>query len=95
MSRSDRQGPRRASALRYEGREAPRVVAQGRDLLADRILQAARDAGIPVREDPVLSQALATLELDQEIPAELYAAVAQALAWAYRLTGRAAAPPAA
>ena len=46
---------------------------------------------MPVREDAVLAQALETLELDTEIPPELYRAVAEALAWAYRLTGRAAA----
>ncbi len=46
---------------------------------------------MPVREDAVLAQALETLELDTEIPPELYRAVAEALAWAYRLTGRATA----
>jgi flagellar biosynthesis protein len=86
MSGPDR--PRKASALRYEGKDAPKVVATGRDLVADKILEAARDAGIPVREDPVLAQALETLELDTEIPPELYRAVAEALAWAYRLTRR-------
>jgi type III secretion system FlhB-like substrate exporter len=44
-----------------------------------------------VREDEVLAQTLATLELDQEIPPKLYKAVAEALAWAYRLAGRTAA----
>jgi flagellar biosynthesis protein len=82
---------RRATALRYEGRDAPKVVATGGGLVADRILDAARAAGIPLRQDPVLVQALATLELEQEIPPELYRAVAEALAWAYRLShGRAA-----
>lgn len=83
--------PRRAAALRYDGRDAPRVVATGRGRVADRILEAARAAGVPLREDPVLMEALATLELDQEIPPELYRAVAEALAWAYRLSGTA--PP--
>jgi flagellar biosynthesis protein len=87
MSRPDRT-TKRATALRYEGRDAPRVVATGKGLVADRILEAARAAGIPLREDPVLLQALATLELEQEIPPELYRAVAEALAWAYRLSGR-------
>lgn len=78
--------PRRAAALRYEpGDEAPRVVATGRGLIADRIVAEARAAGVAVREDAALAQALAALELDLEIPAELYAAVAEALAWAYRL----------
>jgi flagellar biosynthesis protein len=78
---------KRAAALRYDGRDAPRVVATGRGLVAERILEAAREAGVPLREDPVLMEALATLELEQEIPPELYRAVAEALAWAYRLSG--------
>ena len=86
-----REPPRlRATALRYEGggEAAPRVVANGRNLVAEKILEAAHAAGVPVREDPVLAQALETLELEQDIPPELYRAVAEALAWAYRLTGR-------
>jgi flagellar biosynthesis protein len=78
---------KRAAALRYDGRDAPRVVATGRGLVAEKILDAAREAGVPLREDPVLMEALATLELEQEIPPELYRAVAEALAWAYRLSG--------
>jgi len=80
--------PKRATALRYEGRDAPKVVATGKGMVADKILEAARAAGIPLREDPALVQALATLELEQEVPPELYRAVAEALAWAYRLSGR-------
>jgi flagellar biosynthesis protein len=77
--------PRRASALRYEGTGAPRVVASGKGLVADRILAVAREAGLPVREDPALAEALAGLELEREIPEDLYKAVAEALAWAYAL----------
>lgn len=84
MSRPERP-TKRATALRYECR-APRVVATGKGLVAEKILEAARAAGVPLREDPVLVQALATLELDQEIPPELYRAVAEALAWAYQLS---------
>jgi flagellar biosynthesis protein len=80
--------PKRAAALRYDGRDAPRLVASGKGHVADSILEAARAAGVPLREDPVLIEALATLELDQQIPPELYKAVAEALAWAYRLSGR-------
>ena len=79
---------KRASALRYDGREAPYVVANGKGLVAEKIIEAAQAAGIPLREDPVLMEALATLEIDQQIPPELYRAVAEALAWAYRLSGR-------
>lgn len=77
---------RRATALRYEkGEHAPRVTATGSGLVADRILAAAREAGIPVRHDPGLAEALGRLELGAEVPQEMWTAVAETLAWAYRL----------
>jgi flagellar biosynthesis protein len=81
--------PRRASALSYEGVGAPKVVATGKGLIADRIVAAAREAGVAVREDAALAEALAGLDLDREIPEDLYAAVAETLAWAYSLDLRA------
>lgn len=81
--------PRRASALKYEGVGAPRVVAAGQGLIAERIVAAAREAGVAVREDAALAEALASLDLGREIPEDLYAAVAEALAWAYALDVRA------
>lgn len=81
---------RRATALRYEqGRHAPQVVATGAGLVADRILAAAREAGIPVRHDPALAEALAALELGADVPEALWKAVAETLAWAYRLDAQA------
>ena len=65
---------------------APKVVASGRNLIADRIVEEAEKAGVPVRRDAALAEALAGLEIGQEISEELYAAVAEALAWAYGLT---------
>jgi flagellar biosynthesis protein len=91
MSRPDR--GRRAAALRYDGRAAPNLVATGRGHVAEAILEAARLAGVPAMEDAVLVQALAALELGGEVPPELYRAVAEALVWAYRLTGRTAPAP--
>jgi flagellar biosynthesis protein len=83
--------PRKAAALRYERSErAPKVVASGRDRVAQRILEEAERAGVPVREDAALVEALAGLELGTEIGEELYAAVAEALAWAYALDREAA-----
>lgn len=88
---SDKAPPaRRATALSYGGSGAPRVVASGRGLIAERILQEAAAAGVPVREDPALAAVLAALDLEREIPEALYAAVAEALAWAYALDARAA-----
>jgi flagellar biosynthesis protein len=77
-------------ALSYqEGEHAPRVTATGSGLVAERILTAAREAGVPVREDPALARALAALELGAEVPQALWAAVAETLAWAYRLDAQA------
>jgi len=89
MATPERKPGRRAAAVRYRsGDVSPELIASGHGHVADAILQAAADGGIPVREDPALVQALATLELGRHVPAELYAAVAEALVWAYRLTGR-------
>jgi flagellar biosynthesis protein len=79
--------PRRAAALRYDqdGGGAPKVVAVGAGLIADKIVEIAREQGVAIREDPALAEALARLELEQEIPPELFAAVAEVLVWAYGL----------
>ncbi len=77
-----------AVALRYDeaAMGAPRVVAKGADLLALRIRDLAKEAGVPVLQAPPLARALYThCEVDQEIPARLFAAVAQVLAWVYQL----------
>ena len=77
--------PRRATALRYEGTGAPKVTASGQGYIAERIIAVARENGIPIREDRALSEALSALELGEEIPEDLYKAVAEAIAWAYSL----------
>lgn len=77
-----------AVALQYDGETmaAPKVVAKGADLMAFRIRDAAHAAGVPVLEQPPLARALyAHTELDREIPAALFAAVAQVLAWVFQL----------
>jgi len=83
---------KRATALRYEqGERAPRVTATGVGLVADRILAAAREAGIPVRHDAALAEALGALDLGDDVPQALWTAVAETLAWAYRLDAKASA----
>jgi flagellar biosynthesis protein len=79
---------RTAAALRYTGVGAPSVVASGRGHIAEKIIAAAREAGVPVREDRLLAEALAALDLGTEVPEELYRAVAEALVWAHRLARR-------
>ena len=77
-----------AVALKYEDGKmaAPRVVAKGADLLALKIRDIAKDSKVPVLQAPVLARALyAHAELDREIPAALFAAVAQVLAYVYQL----------
>jgi flagellar biosynthetic protein FlhB len=77
-----------AVALKYDDRKmaAPRVVAKGADLLAFKIRDLAKDAKVPVLLMPPLARALyAHTEVDQEIPARLFSAVAQVLAWVYQL----------
>jgi flagellar biosynthesis protein len=81
---------RRATALHYEhGAHAPKVAATGVGLVADRIIAAAREAGVPVRHDAALAEALAKLELGDDVPQALWTAVAETLAWAYRLDAKA------
>jgi flagellar biosynthesis protein len=75
------------SALRYTGAGAPQIVAAGRGHVADTILARAREAGVPVHRDPRLAESLAALALGDEVPEELWTAVAQVLAWAYSLDG--------
>ena len=77
-----------AVALKYEegGMAAPKVIAKGADLVALKIKELALEAKVPVLQSPVLARALyAHAELDREIPAALFAAVAQVLAYVYQL----------
>lgn len=80
----------RAVALRYDADQesAPRVVASGRGELAERILALAGQHGVPVHEDPDLVELLAAAELGEEIPVELYHAVAQLLTFLDALNRR-------
>ncbi|HVW64900.1 MAG TPA: EscU/YscU/HrcU family type III secretion system export apparatus switch protein [Nitrosospira sp.] len=81
-------------ALAYrDGRAAPQVVAKGRGLVAEAIIEKARAHGVYVHESPELVSLLMQVDLDQAIPPELYRAVAELLAWLYRLEGAAALQP--
>lgn len=78
--------PGSAVALSYKkGAAAPRVVAKGRGLIADEIIARAREAGVFVHESPELVGLLMQVDLDAHIPPQLYVAVAELLAWIYRL----------
>ena len=80
------QPPQAAIALAYgHDDSAPRVIAKGRGLIAQAIIERARQNGIYVHESKELVSLLMQVDLDQRIPPELYRAVAELLVWIYRL----------
>ena len=84
MDKSDTR--RSAIALAYqEGMGAPRVVAKGRGVLAETIIERAKEAGVYVHESPALVSLLMQVDIDQHIPPQLYLAVAELLAWLYHI----------
>jgi flagellar biosynthesis protein len=78
---------RQAVALAYGKNPVPMVTAKGDDDLAYRMIQEAQKQGVFISEDPQLLALLSRLEVDQEIPQELYTAVAVVLSWVYWLKG--------
>ncbi len=83
----------RAAALAYTAddvaaKDAPRVVAKGQWRLAEEIIRRAHAAGVPVHESRELVALLMQVDLDERIPPALYVAVAEVLAWVYKLEGR-------
>jgi flagellar biosynthesis protein len=79
-----------AVALHYErgNKEAPRVVARGRGTIGEKIIEVAKANNVPIEENEVLAGALSNVELGDEIPEELYKAVAEVLIFVLRLSGR-------
>jgi flagellar biosynthesis protein len=84
------QKPKKAVALKYEpgSDNAPRVTAKGSGAVADKIIELAKENGIPVKDDPDLVEVLAKLDLNEEIPPELYIIVAELLAFLYKINGK-------
>lgn len=79
-----------AIALHYEKQDggAPRVVASGRGAIGEKIVEAAKAHGVPIENNPGLAAALADVEIGEEIPIELYKAVAEVLIFILRMSGR-------
>jgi flagellar biosynthesis protein len=77
-----------AVALHYDNLGAPRVVATGRGSVGEKIIEVARAHDIPIEQNEVLAGALSHVELGDEIPAELYKAVAEVLIFVLQLSGR-------
>ena len=80
----------KAVALKYHRQtdSAPRVLAKGRGEIAEKIIEVAKAHNVPLYEDKNLVQILEALDLETEIPPELYRAVAEVLAFIYRLNGK-------
>ncbi len=78
---------KRAIALRYDPQrdKAPKLVAKGKGRIAEQILELAKKNDVPIRQDANLVQVLSRLNVDQEIPKEVYQAVATILAFLYRM----------
>jgi len=89
MVNKDKKSPQ-AVALRYDPRSesTPEIVASGRGDLAQQIIAAAKEAGIDIVQDPDLLEVLGRVPVGEEIPAELFQAVAEILAFIYRINGR-------
>jgi flagellar biosynthesis protein len=79
-----------AVALQYEKgtRDAPRVIATGRGLVADRIVQLAEENGVVIESNTALAEALAGIELDDTIPLELYEAVAVVIGYVLQVSAK-------
>jgi flagellar biosynthesis protein len=77
-----------AVALRYTKPNAPKVVAVGHGLIGQKIIDTAREHGVPLEQNPDLAMALSKIEVDEEIPEALYAAVAVVIGFILRAAGR-------
>jgi FlhB-like protein len=93
MKEKNMDGRQKAVALRYKAGvdSAPRILAKGQGFVAERIIELARENGVQVHEDPDLVGLLSRLDIQSEIPDNLYKAVAEVLAFVYRLNNRIAA----
>jgi flagellar biosynthesis protein len=83
--------PKKAVALKYNkeaGDSVPKVVAKGKGEVAQKILELAEQAGVPIRQDSDLVEILSKLEINTEIPPDTYVIVAEILAWVYKLKNK-------
>ncbi len=79
--------PLQAVAIEYGDNPTPKVIAKGKDELAQQIIAAAKVAGVPIKQDAELAALLGLLEIDQTIPRSLYTLVAEVLVYTYWLKG--------
>ncbi|GAA3949969.1 EscU/YscU/HrcU family type III secretion system export apparatus switch protein [Allohahella marinimesophila] len=81
--------PRSAIALFYDGKAAPKLSAKGEGDIAEEIVRIALEHGVPLYENAALAQSLSSLELGDEIPELLYRVIAEIIAFAYVIQGKA------
>ena len=94
MSDQQNNSAREAIALAYRQTDAaPRVVAKGKGLIAEQIIEKAREHGVYVHESPELVALLTQVNIDEHIPPQLYMAIAELLAWLYRIEHGESLPP--
>ncbi len=87
MSRKKNKNLKSAVALKYQTAKdpAPKVTAKGEGLVAERIIELARENQVPIKEDPDLVQILSQVDINKEIPPSIYKVVAELLAFVYKL----------
>ncbi len=88
QTRPNKTGKKIAVALHYDNESAPVVTAKGEGLTAQKIEDLAHEAGVPIEENPMMAEALSQIEIDEEIPMELYQAAAVLIGFILK-TGRA------
>lgn len=87
---ADKPVPSKAVAILYEESEAsaPRVVASGKGVVAQKIIETAQEAGVHIQQDPDLVELLSKVDIGEEIPLELYQTVAEVLAFVYKVNDK-------
>ena len=80
--------PQKAVALKYDFENAPKVVAKGEGLIADKIIEIAEEHGVTLYQDSELVKLLSRIEIDEQVPSNLYQAVAVVLSFVFQLNGK-------
>ena len=88
MRKNDNERDKKAVALQYDGKTAPKVTASASGFVAEEIIELARQHGIPLFENEPLLNLLMDIGLGEEIPETLYLCIAQVIAFAYKIQGK-------
>ncbi len=85
MKKNNRQKSALSLHFNQQKDQAPKVTAKGKGLMAERIIELAREHKIPIKEDPDLVEVLSQVDVNQEVPPTVYRVVAELLAWVYKM----------